>query len=915
MTEIKYKKKLIEVALPLDAIDKESMKDSSITVGGHPSTFHKWWARRPLAACRAVIFASLVDDPSNHFSEKKAKKERERLFKLMEKLILWKNVNNLDVLEEAKKEIRKSVGKEMPMLLDPFCGGGSIPLEAQRLGLKVSASDLNPVATIITKAMIEIYPKFSGNDAINPGSLENTGIKDSHGVGGIISDIEYYAKLINNDAQKKIGNLYPKINNNNVIAWIWARTVECSNPACGAEIPLVKSFQLHNDKGNKIIINPKIDEKTKKVLFEIKKGKNNPLGSTINGKVGAKCLLCPHTTKMKHITDAGKNGKLKQKLMGIIVEGKKGREYLSAEYDSTDYSKIKKPEFVPGLEIPYNGRYLTVPQYGIKTFSDLFTSRQLTALTTFRDLILNYREKIIDDALKAGFDNDDTRLDDGGKGATAYADAIITYIAFIFDRCVHSWSSFSFWANSFIVPTYARQALAMVWDFAEANPFSNSTGNWSTAIIWITNAMRKFPVSGNSIVDQVDATKSLFNNTENPIICTDPPYYDNIGYADLSDYFYVWLRSILDKTYPKLFRTVLTPKSTELVVSKDRFGDKKSAEEFFINGMEDWFKLIRKNSNEDFPITMFYAYKQETKEEHGSDKSFSSTGWETMLHALISSGLQITGTWPIKTENSKKLKGKINALASSIVLVCRPRNEEATMINRKDFVKKLKTELPIAIDRLLQGSVSPVDLSQCAIGPGMTIFSRYSQIIEADGKKMTVKTALQIINRELDSILNSQESELDSNSRFCVAWFEQHGTNDGPYGDAELLTIAKNTSVESLSTSRLVESGHGKVKLLQWSEINDTSIDEIEELSVWYCMQLLIKALQEDGESGVCEIIKQIGVGQSELGKELAYLMYSICDKKKWTDDAFVFNNLITSWSSIQEKIDLPLVKDGQRRL
>ena len=915
MTEIQYKKKLIEVALPLESIDKESLKDSSITVGGHPSTFHKWWARRPLAACRAVIFASLIDDPSNYLSEEKAKKERERLFKLIEKLILWKNVDNTSILNEAKKEIEKSIGKKMPTLLDPFCGSGSIPLEAQRLGLKVAASDLNPVAVMITKAMIEIPSLFLGKDSVNPNALESSGIKHSNGIQGLIADIEYYAKQINNEAQKKIGGLYPKINNNEVIAWIWARVVTCSNPACSAEIPLVKSFQLNIHNDIRVTINPKIDKKTKKVIFEIKKGKDIPREKTINGKIGAKCLVCTKTTKMKYITDAGKNGKLQQKLMGLVVEGKNGREYLSAEHDLLDYSKIKKPEFVPGLEIPYNGRYLTVPEYGFRTFSDLFTSRQLTALITFRDLILEYHEKIIKDALKAGFDGNDERIDEGGTGAIAYADAVITYLTFILERCVHSWSSFSFWANSFIVPTYSRQALAMVWDFAEANPFSNSTGNWLDAVIWITNSMKKFPSSGNAIVDQVDATKSLFQSTENPIICTDPPYYDNIGYADLSDYFYVWLRSTLDKTYPKLFRTLLTPKSAELVVSRDRFGDKKSAEEFFINGMLDYFKLIRKNSNRNFPITMFYAYKQETKEDDKSGKKFSSTGWETMLQALISSGLQITGTWPIKTENTKKLKGKINALASSIVLVCRPRDENAPMINRKDFVKKLKTELPSAINRLLQGSIAPVDLSQCTIGPGMTIFSRYSQVIEADGRQMTIKTALQIINHELDSILSSQESELDSNSRFCVTWFEQHGMNDGPYGDAEVLTIAKNTSVESLSNTGLVKSGKGKVKLLRWSEIKIRDLGELTELSVWYCMQLLIKTLQEEGEMGVCKIIVQIGDSQSEAGKDLAYLLYSICDKKKWTEDAFIFNSLVTSWSSIQARMDLPSLKEGQRRL
>jgi len=554
-----YRKKLIEVALPLEIINKASSKEKSIR-HGHPCTLHIWWARRPLAACRAVLFASLVDDPGNDLNEKDAKKKRQKLFKIIAKLVEWDNTKNQSVWKEAQKEIKNSVGEKFPSLLDPFCGGGSIPMEAQRLGLSVYTSDLNPVAVLITKSLIEIPQKFSGVTPVNPNTLENKIKKGSfYGLEGIVADIEYYGRWMHDKAKKRIGHLYPKIDGRTPVVWLWARTIKCPNPTCGAEIPLIKSFQVLKIKGKKVWLKP-IFSKKKRLNFEIQIGNEKIPAATINGRVGAKCLVCNEPTSMDYIRKEGKSGRMTTKLLATIVNGEKTLTCLPPTQEQIEIANKAKPTFIPKQDLIYNSRYLTVPEYGIKKFGDLFTRRQLTALSTFSDLVPEVHKKILHDAVERGYEDDERNLVDGGKGAKAYADAVITYLSFAVDRCANYWSTLTPWGGSFIVQTFSRQALPMVWDFAEGNPFSNRTGNWLGAIHWITLCLKKsVPIDGKAIVDQLDASTATFPQIQ-PIICTDPPYYDNIGYSDLADFFYVWLRRNLSKIYPMLFSTVLTPK-------------------------------------------------------------------------------------------------------------------------------------------------------------------------------------------------------------------------------------------------------------------------------------------------------------------------------------------------------------------
>lgn len=913
--EASKKRKLIEVALPLEAINRESAKEKSIR-HGHPSTLHIWWARRPLAACRAVLFSSLVDDPSNHLPENKAKIERERLFKLIEKLVLWENTNNEKVLNEARKEIQKSVVSPLPPVLDPFCGGGSIPLEAQRLGLAAYASDLNPVAVLITKSMIEIPPIFAGRAPANPGKLG--GEKgDYKSASGLAADVEYYGRWMFNEAKKKIGHLYPEVKNRKVVAWIWSRTVKCPNPACGAEMPLIRTFQLSSNS-NGPRIEPIIDKKRKKVSFEVRNDKGKVHKGTVNRK-GAYCIVCETPVPFTYIREEGKGGRMARRLVAIILEGEKTFTFVSPLDEHITIANSAKSEFRPDAELAYNPRNFQTPIYGMTKFADLFTERQLVALSTFSDLISVVHPIVMQDAIKAGFTSDNKGLDEGGKGARAYADAVCTYLAFAVDRSANYWSSLTPWGGSFIVQTFGRQAIPMVWDYAEANPFSGSTGNWLGAIDWITLCIKQsFPATGMGKVSQLDAASALFQEI-NPLICTDPPYYNNIIYADLSDFFYIWLRRALGKIYPVLFSTLLVPKEAEIVAAQYRFdGDQAKADQHFLSRLTNAFQLMRKRSHPDFPLTLFYAFKESGDElDEAGEKLFVSKGWETMLDALINAGFQINGTWPIRTERDQGLKTGDNVLASSIVLVCRSRQENAPLATRREFISLLKKELPDSLRKLQHSSIAPVDLAQAAIGPGMAVFSRYSKVLEADGRQMSIKTALQIINQELDAYLNAQEAELDQESHFCVSWFEQYGMELGPFGEANVLARAKNTSVQALSNDGILESKGGKVRLLKRTELSKRVIDisKLERISVWLTAQVIIDKLESGGEQEAAKIVRKIGVGQSEAARDLAYRLYSICQKKGWAEEALAYNSLVTSWPAILEKTGLGSVPSGQMRL
>jgi putative DNA methylase len=911
------KKKLIEVALPLEAINQESAREKSIR-HGHPSTLHLWWARRPLASCRAVLFASLVDDPSarpEEFPTKAAQEtERRRLMEMIERLVKWENVNDAELMAEAHAEIMKSTGGNPPPVLDPFCGGGSIPLEVQRLGLEAYASDINPVAVLITKALIEIPPRFKDMPPVNPEARKKAKISSWTGAQGLAEDVRYYGQWVRDEAQKRIGHLYPKVmlsdgeTEATVIAWLWARTVKCPNPACGCQMPLVKSFELSTKKGKEAWVEPVIDRTSKipVVNFTVNSGEGKAPPSPKLGR-GAKfmCLACEQPVDEKHIKAEGVAGRMGAKLMAIVAEGKRGRIYLEPTEEHEKIAFSAKPAWKPEVAIGNDRRSMFTPLYGLNTFGDLFTDRQLVALTTLSDLVQHEVQVIIkQDALSAGLADDDIPLREGGTGARAYVDAVVTYLGLGVSKLSDAQTSLTRWKPSMdqSIATFARQAIPMVWDFAESNTFNNAAGDYSTTLSTIVRAINNLGKGSPGSVHQQDATTFVRSQNEPPLVfTTDPPYYDNISYAELSDFFYVWLRRSLGKTYPELFNTLATPKDQELVAAPYRFGgDKEKARQFFENGLQKAFQQTYQASHPDYPFSVFYAFKQTETEESADGKVTASTGWETMLEGLIRAGFSITGTWPMRTELSNRtVASGSNALASSIVLVCRPLPKDATKATRRQFLNALQRELPAALQAMQQGNIAPVDLAQASIGPGMAVFTRYAEILEPNGDRMSVRTALQLINQTLDDFLSEQEGVFDADTRWAITWYEQHQFEPGAYGDAETLSKAKVTSIQGLVNSGILTAKAGKVHLLKRDELpaNWTPAGD-DRIPDWEAMQHLILALQTHGEAGAAQLLSQLG-NQGDTTRDLAYRLYNICDRNGWTQDAIAYNSLVTSWSEI----------------
>lgn len=896
-----FRKKLIEVALPLEAINKASAKEKSIR-HGHPSTLHLWWARRPLAACRAVLFASLVDDPSCHperfRTEVEQEKERERLFRIIERLVIWENVNNKTVFDEAKAEIEKSAGDRPPVIYDPFCGGGSIPLEAQRLGLNANGSDLNPIAVLITKALIEIPKEFANQAPINPDSRKR-GMNDGAYPGslGLAADVRFYGNWMRTRAFERIGTLFPRLTMSDgsqatIIAWIWARTVQCPNPACRSSMLLVRSFSLSSKKGNETWVQPEVDHAAKTIKFRIKSGVGQAPASPKTGRgANFRCLFCDQVAPEAYIKGEAQEGRMGSRLMAIVVESHNKRIYVEPSAEQESLAQTAKPEWGPDVEMSTNPRWFSPPAFGLRRFRDLFTNRQLVALTTYCDLVSEARAQAVRDG-----------------ASQAYANAVATYLAFGLDKLGDTNCTLCSWQIDppRLRATFGRQALPMTWDYAEANLFGDAAGDYQRCIGAICEVLERLPSGLNASVQQIDASSSAAMPA-GVVVCTDPPYYDNIGYADLSDFFYVWLRRALFEVYPELLSTLLVPKEQELIATPHRFGgDKEKAQMFFESGFGRSMERLRVGQNSNFPMTIFYAFKQsdsETDTEEDGEQSVSSTGWETMLEGLLQARFQITGTWPMRSElATRNVSRDTNALASSIVLVCRPRNDSAPLTTRKDFIFALKRELGPAIRTLQQGNIAPVDLQQAAIGPGMSIFSRHSKVVESDGSNMRVRTALGLINQALDEVLSEQESDYDPETRWALTWFEQNQFNEGAFGDANVLASAKALSVEGMQNAGMLVARAGRVRLLERGELLtgwDPATDK--HLTVWKVTQQLIRTLATQGQENAANLAARLG-GMADTARELAYRLYTLCERKGWAEEAGYYNALVIAWPAIRSQ-------------
>lgn len=879
------KKKLIEVALPLEAINKASALEKSVR-HGHPSTLHLWWARRPLAACRAVLFASLVDDPGDEL-------ERQRLFKLIEKLVDWENINNQPLLEQARAEILKSTGGNPPPIYDPFCGGGSIPLEAQRLGLEAHGSDLNPVAVLITKALTEIPRRFSGHAPVNR-EARNKLAASWPAARGLADDVRYYGNWMRDRAMERIGHLYPLVKLTdgsmaNAVAWQWARTVTCPNPACGVMMPLVRSFLLSTKPGNETWVEPVLEPESRCVRFRVASGKGRPPDTPKVGR-GARfrCLVCNQVAPEAYIKAQGATGRFEVKLMAIVADSALGRVFIDPDDEHVRVAESAVPAWAPDENMCTNPRWFSPPAFGMTKFADLFTGRQLVALTTFCDLVAEARDLAISDG-----------------ASPDYADALSTYLAFGVDKMADTNSTLCSWQTDppRLRATFARQALPMTWDFAEANIFGDAAGDFQRCILSIREVLERLTPLHDSYVQQLDATAVSMA----ALYSTDPPYYDNIGYADLSDYFYIWLRRSLASVYPDILSTVLVPKQQELVATPHRHGSKDRAQVFFEEGFGKVVARMRQNHDARYPLTIFYAFKQsESDDTAPNDRApaIISTGWETMLEGLLKARFQIDGTWPMRSERTVRAVAlSTNALASSIVLVCRPRPDSAPVTTRKDLLTALRRELPDALRALQQGNIAPVDLQQASIGPGMAVFSRYQKVLETDGTPMKVRTALALINQMLDEVLTEQESDFDPYTRFALFWFEQSQFEVGSFDDAEKVARAKAISVNGVAEAGIAFSKAGKVRLLKRSELPDAWNPTADgRLTVWEATQHLIRALDQSVDKAA-DLAGRLG-GLAETARELAYRLYTICERKGWAEEAQAYNGLAVNWPDIRKQAE-----------
>jgi putative DNA methylase len=948
---VKTPKKLIEVALPLDVINAASRREGFI-YRGNPSALHKWWAQRPLAAARAVIFGQLVNDPEDLWRHQNPAKEplpqhksawtkaRTRLFKIIEDLVVWENSTNEAVLSAARDAIGESwkqiceLNKDHPLanelfdprkipgLQDPFAGGGAIPLEAQRLGLDAFASDLNPVAVLINKAIIEIPPRFAGRLPVNPEARADKLIApQGKGADGLAEDVRRYGQFLRNEAQKRIGHLYPAIEITKemarerpdlkpmvgqkltVITWLWARTVKSPNPAFAhIEVPLASTFVLSSKEGREVYVEPVVEKNG--YHFGVKTGKppeGMKAGTSFGKQKGFRCLMSQTPIEYEYIRAEAREGRMGQKLMAIVVESNAGRLYISPDPLQERLASSAVPAWMPDLKIPDQALGFRVQLYGMQTYGDLYTKRQLVALTTFSDLVGEIRQRIRRDAVSSGLPDDEMSLVEGGTGATAYSEAVSTYLAFAVDKCAEYGCTIVPWYAKEDRPKglFARQAIPMVWDFAEVNPLCSIGGSLEASVNIVAQALEGCDGQiGSGSAEQLDA-RTGGSNTSLSFISTDPPYYDNIGYADLSDFFYVWLRRTLRPIFPSLLSTMSSPKADELVATPFRHGSKAQAEKFFLQGMKEVMQRLSREAHPAAPITIYYAFKQsETK-----DEATSSSGWETFLDAVLSSGLSISGTWPMRTERVERSVGLgTNSLASSIVLVCRPRAKDAGTISRRQFARLLNDALPVALDAMtrpgedLTSPVAPVDLSQAIIGPGIAIFSRYEAVLEADGTSMSIKTALQLINRYL------AEDDFDHDTQFCLHWFEQHGWKDGKFGEADVLARARGTSVDGVKHAGVLFAAGGIVRLLKWAEYRSNWDPEMDtRLPIWEVLHQLIRVFKSEGESGAGSVLASVQA-KAESTRQLAYRLYTLCERAGWAEDARAYNEIITSWSAIESE-------------
>ncbi len=880
-------RKLIEVApfLPLDAISVAAKADKDKKTGTIKNV-HKWFAPMPTPALRALIFSAVVDAPDDD-------KEREGLLELVKRLVPADgNPPDAVTLDEAKAAIRKSTGGDLPTIFDPFCGGGSTLIEAQRLGLPAEGSDLNPVPVLITRTLTQLIPSVSGRAPLVGDPTQFGGISGGP-LTGLLADVQHYAERVRERVWNEVGHLYPSgPNGETIIAWLWARTTVCPNPACGATMPLVTSTWISKRKNDTrgLVASPTGTG----VEFSIAAAPSPASGTVV--RTGATCLNCGTTTPLGTIRDqAGREG-LGTQLLCLAVDGASGRAYLAPDTTTVPHSTASGDLDV---DLPERALGFRVQAYGMRTQADIYTTRQLAMLDAFAEAIADVPEQAVADG-----------------GDATYAATVASILGLALGKLAQSNSTQVRWnvrstGSSKAEPAFGRHAMPMVWDFTETNPFGGSVGDWLGQVNSVTGGIRSLPLGDPSSVRRADARSTALELRKPVVIVTDPPYFDQIGYADLSDYFYVWHRKALRKVHPDLYATIVTPKDPELIATPYRHdGSKEDAAEYFVNGFTDTFRSLKSALLPQHPILIVYAHQQEEKSSLGT----ASTGWDAMLEAVLDAGLVIEGTLPVHGSYKAKLISiGTNSLASYIVMVCRPRTGNANPGSIADLRAALRTRLPDAAKALLGSGESMVDIRQAAIGPGMEVFSQFSEIFDGTDP-ITVRRALTIINEELGRILDEHLGEVDDETRWASQWYADHEFEVGEFDEGRKLANTYGLGMDGLVEAGIIESRRGKVRLLKRSEL-PTGWTGDSRTPVWEACQHLVKALTDGpsaGERAAAELLAALGPLASG-SRELAQYLTNLAIENGWTDDAIAYDSLVKSWPRIEQlSADVSTAEDDQ---
>lgn len=919
-----YKKKLIEVAIPLEAMNRGSAYEKLPGIGPHPRGIHQWWARRPHVTCRAILFAQLVDDPSSSpeifKTTEEVDAERKRLFLIIERLSDWKNNNDKELFDTASAEIKKFYPNGVPPVHDPFSGGASISYEAQRLGLSADSSDLNPVPVLIGKITAQYAFRFKDCLGITGSKRLDSQAK---GVYSLADDLRHYSDLLLGKFKEKLSYLYAPTHypsslgggEAQVVAWLWAKTVASPDPSLGGlHIPLLQTFNISTTKGRSTWLEPIIDNGNYRfaVRSEISGDVRGETKGTVN-RQGATCIVSGAAVPLNYIREQAKAGLLGKRLVAVAVDGKRGKVYLEAD-GRTPAEPSEVPKNVPSATIEHWPGSTNCVVYGITEFSQLYSSRQKVALITAADEIRALLPIVEKDAVEAGIAVDARSLENGGSGAKAYSEMIVSLLSFALSRCADFNNMHCGWnpSNEKVMHLFGRTAIPMTWDYAEPNFLRDVVGGWPSVIDYQAKCIETLRPLAPANIEQKDAAEIEY--VRPVIISTDPPYYDNVPYSNLADFFYVWLRYTLKEVFPSLFSTLQTPKKAELVANQFRIGGKQKAEEFFLEGMKKVMGHLAKICDPETPATIYYAFKQSEIEQEG----IASTGWAAFLESVLAGGFEIVATWPVRTESTTRLRAfGSNALATSVVMVCRPRRVDSKSETRVGFIRALKKELPTAIAEMQAANIAPADMPQSAIGPGMGVFSRYKVILESDDSSMSVKTALQLINRELDDYLGGIQGEFDPETRFAITWYEQNGNKAGDYGTANNIATARGISVESVKHAGIVESSAGKVRILTRDELDpDWQPEDDTHLTVWECCQHLVRLHEKNGIGlATAVMMRKIGAKADDV-RDLVYVLYNICEKRGDAKEATSYNALIADWTDLtREAASAPLTtKSGQMR-